>query len=754
MRRLHGVRRRQPSHVTDVRATWDIRISEHLLTVVFRHARTRSAQTRLRYFVPVGRRQRGAPGERFGFGHMQLKQSSSAVELRSADPDAERRHSALRVASMAAFFAQTDSQAELSTIGPATPTAHTMMPLPCSCGVKPRMGANFCHSCGRGVVIPSPKPTPATSLRSRPPPESLPVGWYQGRGSWRGPPPAPPAAARPELKRSRTAKEQLSIERLSRPASTSDLSIARRPPPKMQQSAEKSQVKHMHFAGRSPPNYNSKPHEHFVGSGGQKWHPQPQAAIDHVQPFQGSKRDLQRTVTFGSRAWLVNNRRWPGWPNPKFTVAGAPAPWHLTYHSVSTSSALVTGKQIQAVSVGKDFLSDAEDQIKRAMRDSAQSSHTASTSGMELTPAHREPPALARSSTGLGTSTTGCIVLPGEGAAPITGEPWREHMLETVAVRKMLDSARAELRQQRLDSWSEASDPTVPSVAVLIETKCHQIDRGGYHGFSLRQSAAKYEQVLERLHQVIGNEIAAPDESGAPSIPVMVARGDTGRERFMCHSHHTYPRRGSERLLEATLEAQAEAGSRAQMVPNVKTDYQMPDNLSFTGEFVHGRKEGVEVCRLGAFEVYLITCQDTPPGEEPPAGMPRLQPYYSLHSKLWTRLFPNADNVLKRCQQCLRPVFQRYDSDEILKDLLKRTEKLHGRTSADDVLTGKPEEIRKQATSVASALVELEGALAAHGAQASTFIADWATKALEALKGLHAVMQSAERHFDSRFDLE
>ena len=333
-------------------------------------------------------------------------------------------------------------------------------------------------------------------------------------------------------------------------------------------------------------------------------------------------------------------------------------------------------------------------------------------------------------------------------------------MLQTTAVRKMLAAARAELRQQRFDAWDEASDPAVPSVAVLIEIKGNPQEHGGYHGFSLRTDSAKYDQAFERLQAVIGAAIQPPDpESSGPPIPVTIMRGETGRDVFDNLSHHAYPRYGSERLLQATIESQQEADSRVSPGINVKFDYQLPDNLAFTGEHLHHRKGGVQACRLGACEVYLITCQDVPPIHESDAhpGMapPALEPYYSLHSKLWTRRFPNAENVLKRCQQHLMPVFHRHDADTILRNLLKRTEKLHGMASSDVKLTKEPDEIRKQAASLAAAVAEIDAALECHVAHASTFVIEWAEKVLDALKGLLAVMETAERHFDSRaFDLE
>ena len=133
-------------------------------------------------------------------------------------------------------------------------------------------------------------------------------------------------------------------------------------------------------------------------------------------------------------------------------------------------------------------------------------------------------------------------------------------------------------------------------------------------------------------------------------------------------------------------------------------------------------------------------------------NIPTLAPFYSLHSKLWTRKFPNAANVLRRCQQYLQPIFLRYEADASLRSLLQQTEKLH---ASDEKLTGQPGEIRKQAASVASALDQLDANLTKHGANASSSVLAWATRASEALKGLHVGLEAASQRFEGRaFDLD
>ena len=168
------------------------------------------------------------------------------------------------------------------------------------------------------------------------------------------------------------------------------------------------------------------------------------------------------------------------------------------------------------------------------------------------------------------------------------------------------------------------------------------------------------------------------------------------------------------------------------------------------------RRQGIETPRIGACEVYLVTCQDEPssdsfnpaPCEEKQAALPKLQPYYSLHSKLWTRRFPNPENVLRRCREYLQPVFQQREADAVLVRLLQRTEELHA--SDDEKLTGEPDEMERQAASMGVAAEELEAAISKHVARASPSVAAWAYKALDALRGLHTVMESASRAFSAR----
>ena len=533
-------------------------------------------------------------------------------------------------------------------------------------------------------------------------------GVFRGAGSWRAPP-KPPSADQLRRARSRTFAENWKLERntggIPRVGSTPSMPLARRSPPRL---------------STDPP-------------------PPPPV----------------RRVVFGSRAWLIANRRWPGFPNPKFSVTGAKAPWKLDYDAeISKSSALVSGKAVNAIGAGRDLLDDAEDQIRRYWEagggvdgdlpeDQTESvmsnTEKASVRRRAVKKVHRKPPTLEVDPKA--PPTLGAIVTAGQGS-----HIWRKKMLETQAVRAMLQKARAALREQRLATWSDSTDAAIPSLTILVEIKCHSRWRGGYHGFSVIHDAEKYDDALKRLEEKIGNAIPPPDpNSEAPPIPVKIQLANVPRERYHPMQTNSYPRKGAERQMQAILEAYAEKDGRNPVVETVKTDYQLPDNLSFTGEHVNDRRHGVEACRLGACEVFLVTCQDVPAGHVTPAAegadfgttagaaaaRPTLRPYYGLHSKLWTRRFPNAENVLKRCQECLEPVFRRYDADVILRSLLKQTEALHG--------SGGGGEMWKQAESVGDAVENLEAAIEKHGTHASTPIAAWAERALAALRELHSI---------------
>ena len=177
---------------------------------------------------------------------MSVQMESLATVTNSADTNDERRHSALRVASMAAFFAKpvdaldgeppADPQADRSASSALKHSASMTQPLPCSCGQKPRFGAKFCHSCGRGLRVPSPKLS-STLNGSSQVSTKLPPGVFHGRGTWRGAPQLPRADASPDLKRSQTASEWMPSARIlgtgvyARANSTPAIPVMRRKAP-------------------------------------------------------------------------------------------------------------------------------------------------------------------------------------------------------------------------------------------------------------------------------------------------------------------------------------------------------------------------------------------------------------------------------------------------------------------------------------------------------------------------------------------
>lgn len=114
-----------------------------------------------------------------------------------------------------------------------------------------------------------------------------------------------------------------------------------------------------------------------------------------------------------------------------------------------------------------------------------------------------------------------------------------------------------------------------------------------------------------RLVQVLGEAIPPPAAySTCPSIPIRVILASSSRERFEPFASHLYPRRGAGEQLDSIL-----GGLRGEKphIAGVKMDYQLPDNLAFTGPHVAASRGGAEVCRLGACEVYLITCSEQQP---------------------------------------------------------------------------------------------------------------------------------------------
>jgi len=134
--------------------------------------------------------------------------------------------------------------------------------------------------------------------------------------------------------------------------------------------------------------------------------------------------------------------------------------------------------------------------------------------------------------------------------------------------------------------------------------------------------------------------------------------------------------------------------------------------------------------------------------------MPTLAAYYGLHSKLWTRKFPHAANVLRRIQHHLEPIFERLHADAVLQRLLERTEAMHARDVSSGTPT-RPHEIEREAEALGEAVAELEAATRRYGARASSEVSEWADRALRALRELHGVMATASRCLaPQRFDAD
>ena len=132
------------------------------------------------------------------------------------------------------------------------------------------------------------------------------------------------------------------------------------------------------------------------------------------------------------------------------------------------------------------------------------------------------------------------------------------------------------------------------------------------------------------------------------------------------------------------------------------------------------------------------------------------------HSKLWTRKFPNAKNVLRQCQRCLAPIFARHDADEALIALLQRQEALH---ASDDKFTSpfalgrgsgaqqhsshssRALRLSEESDALQAAVEELEAAMARHAPHASRGVVAWGIRALEARRELHSFTARAADTF-------
>ena len=234
------------------------------------------------------------------------------------------------------------------------------------------------------------------------------------------------------------------------------------------------------------------------------------------------------------------------------------------------------------------------------------------TGGITQPPAYRAPPQLGTGFAG-GLASTGSIAHLGQDHGMNQTAPyvdWRVRMLDSPAVRTFLHRAQQVLMQQ-----VSAKPHLPPSVIVLVEIHAKQ------RGCSLSHDMERYQHAYNRIVEAVGDAIASPDDTSGAEVTALVARAPQAQRTTLRPALNSY------------LTTSAAVG--------------LPTNLAYTG---------APESRIGAFEVYLITAF-------PSDGSLHVPRVAGLHSKLWTRRFPNANNIVRHCQAVLAPVFRRYEAD-------------------------------------------------------------------------------------------
>ena len=371
-------------------------------------------------------------------------------------------------------------------------------------------------------------------------------------------------------------------------------------------------------------------------------------------------------------------------------------PWHwkLDYRqSNNISSALVTPRQVPEDWTRFELVAKAKQRSVQAVlasrarrmarerdvdRDAPQSSRAS-------------PPGESDAHKPYSITPAEPVPIPGPFRHPLDahGDAWPANVLASRGVRAMLQHVATEhlppAHQQPPAPYAKppacSADSTAlaaharaaevsPSVLIAVELKYHPAARGHARagggglsgGVSLAHDPQMYEGALERLRDLIGEEIAPPAASdraasggSPPPIPARVVRAPpVAEESYRPLMHETQPRLGRGLI---------------------------PDNLPFTGEHT-AQKGGTRISRMGGFEVYMIVDLPQrhpasapsapaaagalaassagaapPPAQSPPAAE-RVQMIAALHSKLFSRRFPRAETILKRVQALLQPIFE------------------------------------------------------------------------------------------------
>ena len=204
----------------------------------------------------------------------------------------------------------------------------------------------------------------------------------------------------------------------------------------------------------------------------------------------------------------------------------------------------------------------------------------------------------------------------------VLAPPLSRAVLDSPIVRSMLTTA-----QQALSRQAREHPEDTPNVLVLVEIATKS------SGISIHHDKQLYNSYYARVAQAIGDRILSPEDGSDAFLTAMVS-------------------------LTPRPEANALQRGLRDSAPPPGRDKLFADNVAFNF---------ATECRLGAFEVYVVT-------QFPYDGSASMVPRVAgLHSKLWTRKFPNVQKLVRGCQELLLPIFRRQDGDAAVGRLLQAT---------------------------------------------------------------------------------
>lgn len=193
-------------------------------------------------------------------------------------------------------------------------------------------------------------------------------------------------------------------------------------------------------------------------------------------------------------------------------------------------------------------------------------------------------------------------------------------VLDSPVVRSMLSTARAALVKQALEY------PDTPEVLILVEIATKS------RGISVTHDQQLYNSYYHKITEAIGDRISSPEPGSHASCAAMVSLA---------------PRPEPNAIQRGLRDSVQGGSSRGKL---------FADNVAYSF---------APECRLGAFEVFLVTSFDA---DGSASFVPRV---CGLHSKLWTRKFPSVAKLVRHIQHTLLPVFRRQDGDKALAALLR-----------------------------------------------------------------------------------